>query len=383
MGGGKGSAPPAPDYTGAAIAQGEASQKLAREQTQANRTNAVTPWGSVTWSQGMTGGTPGTPGTFDEAGYNAAMQAYQQRKSQVDRMGGGNLWASAGRGQPAWVPNYLGAEPTKEQFTTGGSPGTPGTPTWTQTVTLSPDQQAALDAQQRIQKGQSALAESLLPQIAQNFGKPIDTSNLVAMPGQQSGIDLSQLPSAGINPGETYTDAALRFYEPIFAKQRASLDQNLANQGIGLGAEAFSAGQRDLSDQQDRARLQAVMSGMDKNLAYRQQGLGEQQAMQDAALRAAQANLGLRQAGINEQQQLRGIPLNELQALLTGQQVSNPQFPSVIPAGVGQAPNLLGALQAQYDAQLNATNAQNAARGNFMSGLFGLGSAGLMGGLLR
>jgi hypothetical protein len=265
-----------------------------------------------------------------------------------------------------------------------------------------------------------------------------------------TGLDLSKLPSAGINPGETYTDAAMRFYEPIFKRQQEGQQQTLANQGIGIGAEAYSAAGRDLADQQDRARLQAVMTGMDKNLAFRnqglteqqaqmqgqlaqrQQGLGEQQALtgydlarrqqgmgeqqalssydlarrqqgmgeqqalqqgsllqnqsalqqqqaqQQAALQAAQANLGLRQAGINEQQQMRSLPLNELNAILTGQQVQNPQFPNVIPAQSGQAPNLLGALQGQYGAQLNQTNAQNAQSGNAQSGLVGLGSAALM-----
>jgi hypothetical protein len=330
--------------------------------------------------------------------------------------------------------------------------------------------------------------------VQQAFNQPIDTSSLVGMPGEiqgmdasqipgvrgldfsglqgmrdmdlsglQSmrdmnlsglpsitGLDLSKLPSAGINPGETYTDAAMRFYDPIFKRQQESQQQTLANQGIGIGAEAYSAAGRDLNDYQDRARLQATMMGMDKNLAFRnqglteqqaqmqgqlaqrQQGLGEQQALtgydlarrqqgmgeqqalssydlarrqqgmgeqqalqqgsllqnqaalqqqqaqQQAALQAAQANLGLRQAGINEQQQLRGIPLNELNALLTGQQVQNPQFPGFTPAGAQQAPNLLGALQQSYQGDLNATNAQNASSGNFQSGLFGLGAAGLM-----
>jgi hypothetical protein len=113
-------------------------------------------------------------------------------------------------------------------------------------------------------------------------------------------------------------------------------------------------------------------------LLQNQSALQQQQAQQQAALQAAQANLGLRQAGINEQQQLRGIPLNELNALLTGQQVQSPQFPGFTPAGAQQAPNLLGALQSGYQSDLNASNAQNASSGNFQSGLFGLGAAGLM-----
>jgi hypothetical protein len=45
MGGGKGSAPAAPDYRGAAQEQAAASQALARQQNYANRPQINTPWG--------------------------------------------------------------------------------------------------------------------------------------------------------------------------------------------------------------------------------------------------------------------------------------------------------------------------------------------------
>src|SRR5574341_2322298 len=47
-----GTAPPpaTPDYTGAAIAQGQAAQGLTQEQTYANRPDITTPWGTVQWT---------------------------------------------------------------------------------------------------------------------------------------------------------------------------------------------------------------------------------------------------------------------------------------------------------------------------------------------
>ena len=49
-GGGKGSAPPAPDYTGAATATAAGNLEAARATAAANRTNQVTPYGNLTYT---------------------------------------------------------------------------------------------------------------------------------------------------------------------------------------------------------------------------------------------------------------------------------------------------------------------------------------------
>src|SRR3954471_8470218 len=51
-GGGKGAAPAAPDYTGAARAQADSSKEVTRDATYANRPTINTPWGSQTWTSG-------------------------------------------------------------------------------------------------------------------------------------------------------------------------------------------------------------------------------------------------------------------------------------------------------------------------------------------
>jgi hypothetical protein len=48
-GGGTGRAPAAPDYTGAAVAQGQSSKENTTAQTWANRPELNTPWGQQTW----------------------------------------------------------------------------------------------------------------------------------------------------------------------------------------------------------------------------------------------------------------------------------------------------------------------------------------------
>jgi hypothetical protein len=266
----------------------------------------------------------GTKRTFDQAGYNSALQGWQ-------RSGTGGSFNDEG----VWSPGSpAGAAPDPQSFYRDEPSGEE---TWSGTVSLSPQMQEALNSQQNVQNQRSQLAEGFLGRVGQSYAKPFDESKLYGAP---------------VNPGETYTNAAMRLMQPNMDRQREQLRTQLMNQGIGMGTDAYTSSFRDLGDQQDRMALQAQMAGMDKDF-------------------------GARQQSIAEQAQLRGMSLNELNALLTGQQVNMPQFPSFASAQSGQAPNLMGAMQGQYGADLNAYNAQAGASGNLMSGLFGLAGSAL------
>jgi hypothetical protein len=79
------------------------------------------------------------------------------------------------------------------------------------------------------------------------------------------------------------------------------------------------------------------------------------------------------------------MPLNEMNALLSGQQVSAPQFSPFNLAGKGQAADLTGAAQNTYQSGMDRYNADQAYNNSIMSGLFGLGGSairGLTGGFL-
>jgi hypothetical protein len=108
------SAPPAPDYRGAAEEQGASARENTTTQTYANRPNQTTPWGSSTWTNSST----------------------------IDP-----------------------------------STGEPVT-SWNQDITLSPSEQAAFDSQSRIRAGLSEGAESLVGQATASFATPYDRSQL-------------------------------------------------------------------------------------------------------------------------------------------------------------------------------------------------------------
>jgi hypothetical protein len=163
---------------------------------------------------------------------------------------------------------------------------------------------------------------------------------------------MSKLPSYGINPGETYSDAIMRRLQPQLSQQNEMSDAQLANQGIAQGTEAYNNAKRQLSQQQNDLLTSAQIQGMNTGLSANQQAF--------------------QQEAYNQMQ-----PINVINALRTGSQVQNPSFANTPNQAQTAGADILGATQAGYNAQLAATNAQNAGAGGFMSGLMGLGAAGI------
>lgn len=324
--------PAAPDYTGAAQAQGQQSQELATQQNYANRPTVNTPWGQQSWATSE------------------------------------------------------GVDPSTGQKITN----------WTQNITLTPDQQKALDEQQKIQSGRSEAAGTLLDQATQNFQTPANWDGL-AQGGQSiNGSSMSfgaapngqQMQTSLNGDSSDYRQRAQSAVEqlqaPGLARQREGMDARLAAQGITAGSDAYKAESQNQSDAEARAQLMAIEAGRNessqmfsqdlqagqfgntaKSAQYaqdltgaqyqnstRQQDLQEQMAM-------GGYNSTLRQQQIAEMAQKRGMSLNELNALLTGQQVSMPNMPGSNLAGKGQTTDLSGAMEEQYGAALGASNAKN------------------------
>ena len=157
------SAPPPPDYAGAAVAQGAANEATARLQGRLNNPNVIGPLGSQT----VTFGTP----TFNQAGYDQAMRTYSgqpQRGAQPTpdqfqmATGSDDGGTTYGPDQNAYAKamadwansGVAGPAPTREQFTTNANADQP-----TVTQTLTPAAQSTLDAQQRVQRALAGLGE--------------------------------------------------------------------------------------------------------------------------------------------------------------------------------------------------------------------------------
>lgn len=208
---------------------------------------------------------------------------------------------------------------------------------WTSNVNLAPDQQKLLDQQNKTSMGLSKLQDTGTQRVANQFGQ---------------GWNDSALPQATFNPGDTGQDAIMRRLQPQFDRDQSALENRLQNQGITQGSEAYNNAMDQFGRTKNDAYSQAALQGI---------SLGQQG----------------RQQGLQEQQYFNSRDLNLLNALRTGAQVTNPTFSSSPQQGQVAGPDMLGATQAGYNAQLQGVNAQNAASGNFMNGLFGLGGAAL------
>lgn len=339
------SAPPPPDYAAAAQATAQGNLEATRAATQANRINQYTPYGSLTYSQ--------TPvGQVDYDAYNRALEQYNQSLSRYNGPGsttttpgpfggalsgvGGSTSTVGGQAGPAPIA------PRLEDFRNVNPDSG-----WSQTMNLTPEAQAALDQQLALNRKYGETANVGFDRVRELFENPQ--------------LDTSLLPERAINVGQTAQEAILSRLNPQLAQQEEQLRARLANQGIGLGSTAY---QREFAMQGQRAndlQMQAALQGINLDQANRSAALQEQAYLQDR-------------------------PLNLINALRSGNQVTNPQFQQFAQQQAVGGPNMLGAAEAQYGAQLDAYNAQQAQNSGLAGGLFSIGGAalgGLMGGGLQ
>lgn len=252
-------APKAPDPVATANAQSGMNRDTAIAQNTINMANQVNPWGSVTYNQ------TGQTGYTDSSG--------------------------------KWV--------TIPQFT--------------QTTTLSPEQQAIFDKSQAAQTNLAGIAQDQSATVADTLANPFAFDN-------QDAADWSyDLASSRILPQQQRNEEALR--------------TRLVNSGIRPGTAAWENEMRRLTESNTDQLNQLALTG-------RGQAFGEALAT-------------------------RNQPLNELTALLSGSQISNPaQMSGPTPQASVGGVDYAGLVQDNYQAKLAQHNAM-------MGGLFGLAGAGL------
>lgn len=201
-----------------------------------------------------------------------------------------------------------------------------GNPSYSSSINLSPTGQKLLDYANNTQMGIGAAQNNALSQLPTG-GMDLNSVDRVA---QKSYTDQTKLLDQTWNPA---TD---------------SEENKLINRGLQPGTEAY-----------DRA-MNVFNTG--KGNAYTQAALNATNTMpQTYQLASAQYNQ----------------PLNYTNALLTGAQVTNPQFGNAPQQQTVPGPNMLGAMQAQgqydqglYNSQVASANSGNSA----MMGLLGQGA---------
>ena len=196
-------------------------------------------------------------------------------------------------------------------------------------------------------------------------GNPMWSANQSVNPLLQPAVDQSlsnvsnqyaspftggNLPSYGINPSQTYSDAIMQRLQPQQQMQQKQFDATMANQGIPVGSEAYQNAARQFQQGQNDQRTSAVVGGMGVGLQANQQQYGQNLINYNNTLTNAQGIKSLATPNYvnpSSQQTTAGA--------------------DALSAGIGS-----------YNSNMGQYNAQQAANQSMNSGLFGLAGAGMM-----
>jgi len=398
-------APAAPDYAGAATAQGQANIDAARLTAKLGNPNIVNPYGTQTVT--YTNDQPTVTQTLNPMAQKAltSQQNLQANMADLANTGYKNAFGVLSNpfsfGGPA-VQTSLAAPGTLQGGPTAGQYGTAG----------------GVDASK--------------------YGTATGGVNA---PNLQTSLDLSGVAKMPVNAGMTAQEAIMSRLEPTLARNRVSTETQLINQGLRPGTEAYDNAARILGQQENDQRTQAALQGLNLDLSANQQGFGQalnagqfgntaqlagfgaglqnQQAANQAiaqnfgqgttaqqlqnqaigqnfgqgqtaaqannAMVAQQANQNLQsgqfantaqQQALAQALQQRQMPINEIAALTSQSQIQNPQFGAYQGSNIAPAPIANAAAQTAAYNQ-NLYNQQTASANQNLTGLFGLGGAAL------
>ena len=294
-------------------------------------------------------------------------------------------------------------------------------PTFTATQKLNPEQQVVNDQINQTQINLSKLASDQSGMLTNHLGRPLDVSSLpnrgdlsslraptFAGPGDAGQITRSYNTDFS-QDRQRVEDALMERMQGRLGRDKEALESRLASQGIRMGSEAYQSAMGDHGRQVNDARLGAILAGgqeqsrlagleaqrsgfenaaqgqtFSQNMALSQFGNANQTAAFNADLTRLNTQNQQRNQALQEQLALRNQPINEITALVSGSQVSQPNF--ITPQTAQLATTDVAGIQSAYDNAQNARYAnQLAARGQNMDlggsvfgGLSQMGAAGIM-----
>jgi hypothetical protein len=314
-------------------------------------------------------------------------------------------------------------------------------PTFTSTQTLSPQQQAIQSQTNAAKLNMAGMANTQSGRISDLLSTPFtptsgapgagDPNAIKKIPGAATsydaggqiqntfagGGDITKSYGAGdfSQDRQNVEDSLMARMNPQLARERGSIEQRLADQGIRYGSQAYASAMDDYNRQANDARFAAVgQAGSEQqrmmdmaaqragfqNAAQQQQydqnqgmaAFGNQAQAQQNAQNAAAAgfgNAGLAQqlaqaqSGFNadnsarnqylqEQYQQRNQPLNEISALMGGSQVQQPNWLNSPNSQIATT-DFAGITGQNAQLQQQAYNTAQSGWNSTMGGILGLG----------
>ena len=271
--------------------------------------------------------------------------------------------------------NTVGPTGSTSYQITGQDPTT-GAPIYTQTTTLTPEQQQLLKGNQDVQKGGQGIALGEQGAASQGLG----TVNGLLSSGAPNTPDVSYGP--GFDPGTGYNsgfstalageEAAM---QPGLSQEREQMDASLRNAGATPGSPAYDNAMAALDARQANSQTQAAGSAVTA-------GTGVANQLQMAASQDTQLhNQGISQS-LSDYAQRLGIPMSAITSLLSSANgaAGGPSVPGAINPSTANvaAPDYAGMVNNQYQGQLAGYNAGVSTQNGMLGDLTSLGSAALM-----
>ena len=355
------SAPATPDYAAAAAAQGAANKETAITQGYLNNPNINGPLGGQTVTFDPVTNQPTITQNLTPTAQNT-LESQQRVQQQLANLGETGLSKASGilgsgfqysgpqtttslanSGQIQGSPDLLGMGRAYGGFTgdraygnvTGGT--ALGDVKSGQAYGSVNNPQAIANFQG--QQATGGVQGVNLQQAIGNIGKidqNLNANNYLA----NNQLNLSNIAQMPVNAGTTAQAAIMSRLAPQLERQQKATAQNLANQGLVPGGEAYTNAMRDQSQQQNDLLTQAALQGISLDTAANQQAFNQALAAGQFGNTGIQQNFGNALAAQQAQNAAQGQNFN--------QQLQSGQF--------GNQAQLLG-----FGANLQNQQAQNQA----------------------
>lgn len=384
-------APKTPDYTALAQQQAQSDMEIAQYLTNANRIDQYAPTGSSTYSKSYS----------DES----------KAKQYQDYIAYANQEIASGRHNSSGISKWTQERDRQQKLLDGLT-------TWSQTTSLTPEEQAVFDANQQNRLSLENLAGQAIGRASNVFGTEFNPQLMDFYNAQGLGADNVGLYGNTLEGmqdvmegSDQFKDQAQKVQDAMYQKftrynderfreqeqaERARLSQMGLQEGTQAYQNALQEFNRSKNEAYQGAQLDAItaggqeqsrmyrdlLAGRQSNIGLRQgrfnQGmardamdLSERQARATSEMNLANLYAQQRQQQFGEQAYMRSLPLNEIAALLSGGGVSMPQFQSYTQATPFSGPDYLGAAQATYGANMGSYNSDQYGK----SSLLGAGSS--------
>ena len=199
--------------------------------------------------------------------------------------------------------------------------GTDKAPNWSQTIALSPEQQKLYDTQMGTQSNLATQASDYADRL--------------------HGMLESDPEGGDLQTRQHVEDALMQRLNPYLAQDQQALQTQLANQGLTYGGEAYQKAMMDQSQRVNDARLAVISQAGDE--------MARSQSMENLR---------------------RNQGIGELSALMQGSgNVTLPQYEGATTISGGNAPDVAGLINANYQNQLAASGAGQAGKNGLLGGM--------------